>query len=52
MTLLVTLPLTEKQAQACASAAQAFGVETWEIAVHALAFKQSMAVDRSPKDAE
>lgn len=35
MTLIV-LPLSEEQAQACASAAQAMGVESWEIAVHIL----------------
>lgn len=35
----ITLPLTEKQAQALAAAALALGVETWELAVHALWWK-------------
>ena len=40
----IVLPLTEEQAQACASAALAFGVEAWEIAVHILADVQRTAV--------
>lgn len=45
---LVILPLTEEQAQACAAAAHAFGVETWEMAVHLLAQRQAQAWVRRP----
>lgn len=38
--LHITLPLTEKQAIACVVAADRFGVEPWEMAVHVLAARQ------------
>lgn len=38
--LHITLPLTEKQAIACVVAADRFGVEPWEMAVHVLAERQ------------
>lgn len=36
----ITLPFTERQAQACAAAALVFGVESWEMGVHILAERQ------------
>jgi hypothetical protein len=37
--LTLALPLTQPQIGAVVVAAAAFGVEPWEIAVHALSFK-------------
>lgn len=45
--LTITLPLTDKQAQACVVAADAMGVEPWEIAVYALAFREGYQLPRS-----
>lgn len=36
----ITLPLTEAQAVSIVVAADAFGVEPWEMAVHVLDFKR------------
>lgn len=36
----ITLPLTEAQAVAIVVAADAFGVEPWEMAVHTLDFRR------------
>lgn len=34
----ILFPLTDKQAQACIVAADCFGVEPWEMALHVLSF--------------
>ena len=44
----ITLPLSEKAAVACVVAADRLSVEPWEIAVHALAFKQQLISGRKP----
>lgn len=42
-TIRLTLPLSDEQAKAVVIAADRFGVEPWEIAVHALALRQSVS---------
>lgn len=44
--ILLGLPLTDGQVVACVVVADRFGVEPWEIAVHALAFRQEMEIVR------
>lgn len=41
-TLRLCLPLIDEQITAIVVAAEAFGVEPWELAVHALAFRQTL----------
>lgn len=41
-TLTIGLPLTDEQAVAVVVAADALGVEPWEIGVHALNLRQEM----------
>jgi hypothetical protein len=42
VTLTITLPLDSEQATAVVVAADRFGVEPWEIAVHILALRQEL----------
>ena len=42
----ITLPLTEAQAVSIVVAADAFGVEPWEMAVHVLDFKRRFNLAR------
>jgi hypothetical protein len=42
----IALPLTTEQATAVVIAADRFGVEPWEIAVHALALRQRFDLQR------
>lgn len=42
--LTLALPLSDKAVTATVIAAERFGVEPWELAVHVLAFKQSLSL--------
>lgn len=43
MSVQIVLPLSDKAAQACVRAAEGLGVEPWELAVHALWFRDHYA---------
>lgn len=42
----IVLPLTEAQTKAFVIAADGLGIEPWELAVHALAMRQRIELDR------
>ena len=52
MSITIVPPLSPNAAIACVVAADALGVEPWEIAVHALALRQRVElIHRTPRPA-
>ena len=50
MSVTISFPLTDKQASTIVIAADAFGVEPWEMAAHVLRIRDELNADRRRRE--